>query len=274
MPDQIHSYVDEAGDPTLFGRKRGSDCIVETDGCSSYFIMGKLEVINPSLLTKELTQLHQQLLADPYFAGVESFKPERKRTALGFHANNDLPEVRYQVFQLLKNQARNVRFHAVIADKQIIARDEIKRRISAPKARYDQNSLYDGLIRELYSKFHGMADEYHVCIARRGKSDRTSALKQALDHAENDFENKFGFRRGNWNITVSTPEQTACLQAVDYFLWALQRFYERRESRFLDLMWPQMAELHDISHGRAGGTFFKGDDQPSLESVFPRKHEK
>lgn len=217
MSNAIHSYVDEAGDPTLFGRKRGSGCIVGSDGCSNYFIMGKLEVIDPSHLTDELAKLHQQLLADPYFAGVESFKPERKRTALGFHAKNDLPEVRYQVFQLLRGQGRNVRFHAVIADKQTIAREEIKRRKSDPKARFDQNSLYDGLIRELYSKFHGMADEYHVCIAKRGKSDRTSALKQAIEHAENDFESKFGFRRGSWHINVSTPEQTACLASCRLF---------------------------------------------------------
>ena len=40
MPDKIHSYVDEAGDPTLFGNKRGSGVIVGNAGCSKFFIMG------------------------------------------------------------------------------------------------------------------------------------------------------------------------------------------------------------------------------------------
>lgn len=274
MPVQIHSYVDEAGDPTIFGRKRGSGVIVGNDGCSKFFIMGKLEVLDQSSLETELEKLHNILMADPYFAGVESFKPERKKTALGFHAKDDLPEVRYQVFQLLREQAHNLRFHAVIADKQIIAQREIKKRKSNEKSRFDPNSLYDGLIRELYSKFHGMADEHHICIAKRGKSDRTEALHQAIEHAENDFEKKFGFRRGSWQIQVSTPEKTASLQAVDYFLWALQRFYERGESRFLDMMWPQIGEVHDLHHGGSLGIFFKGDEQPTLETVFPRKHEK
>lgn len=40
------------------------------------------------------------------------------------------------------------------------------------------------------------------------------------------------------------------------------------------MMWPQMGEIHDLDHGTAGGTFFKGDDRPTLETAFPCKHEK
>lgn len=274
MPDQIHSYVDEAGDPTLFGRKRGSGIIVGNDGCSKFFIMGKLEVADPESLSQKLTALRHELLADPYFAEVPSFDPNRPKTAHGFHANNDLPEVRYQVFKLLRGLGDDLRFHAVVADKMVLAATESKRREQDPKARYQENSVYDGLIRELYGKFHRIADEFHIWIARRGKSDRNKALRAAIEHAEKDFEAKFGFGRdADWHISVSDPNATACLQAVDYFLWAVQRFYERRESRFLDMMWPQIGEIHDLDHGNTGGTYFKGDDWPSLETAFPRKHE-
>lgn len=274
MSDQIHSYVDEAGDPTLFGRKRGSGPIVGTDGCSKFFIMGKLEVAHPVSLAQKLNALRQELLADPYFAGVESFKPERPKTAHGFHANNDLPEVRYQVFKLLRENGSDLRFHAVVADKTVIAKQQIKRRIQDPKARYQENSVYDGLIRELYGKFHRLADVYHVWIARRGKSDRNKALREAIENAERDFESKFGFgRNADWHINVSDPNTSICLQAVDYFLWAVQRFYERKEQRFLDMMWPQIGEIHDLHHGGPLGTFFKGVVAPTLETAFPRRYE-
>jgi hypothetical protein len=272
--DKIHSYVDEAGDPTLFVSKRGSGVIVGNDGCSKFFILGKLEVADPESLAEKLTALRHELLADPYFAGVESFKPERPKTAHGFHANNDLPEVRYQVFKLLREMGNDLRFHAVVADKTVIASREIKRREEDPQARYQENSVYDGLIRELYGKFHRLADEFQICIARRGKSDRNKALKEAIEHAERDFESKFGFgRNAEWHINVSDPNSTVCLQAVDYFLWALQRFYEKGEARFLDMMWPQIGEIHDLDHGKHGGTFFKGDARPTLETAFPRRHE-
>lgn len=99
-------------------------------------------------------------------------------------------------------------------------------------------------------------------------------MRQAIEQAENDFESKFGFRRGTWHIEVSNPEQTNCLQAVDYYLWAVQRFYEQKEDRFLKLMWPQIGEIHDLHIGkRKSGTFFKGDELPTLETAFPRKWE-
>jgi hypothetical protein len=74
-----------------------------------------------------------------------------------------------------------------------------------------------------------MADRYEVCVAKRGNSPRNETIKNALAQAEADFEKKFGFRRSQpdaWTITVQSSKDNPCLQAVDYFLWALQRFYE------------------------------------------------
>ena len=42
MGDRIDSFVDQAGHPTLFGRRRGSGVIVGKEGCSKFFIIGKL----------------------------------------------------------------------------------------------------------------------------------------------------------------------------------------------------------------------------------------
>lgn len=52
--------------------------------------MGKLEVADPESLSQKLTALRHEILADPYFARVGSFKPERPKTTHGFHAYNDL----------------------------------------------------------------------------------------------------------------------------------------------------------------------------------------
>lgn len=48
------------------------------------------------------------------------------------------------------------------------------------------------------------------------------------------------------------------LTSLDYYLWALQRFYERREERFLELIWPQVGEIHDLDRVEDGkrGVFF------------------
>jgi len=65
MSDHLHIFVDEAGDPTLFGKKRGSDTIVGNEGCSQYFIMGKLEVHDPVAFSTALHELHKLSGANP-----------------------------------------------------------------------------------------------------------------------------------------------------------------------------------------------------------------
>lgn len=278
-PQTQHLFIDEAGDPTLFTRK--GKPIAGTEGCSRYFIVGKLEVAEPDVLATALTDLRRELLADPYFSGVESFRPERRKTALLFHAKDDLPEVRYRVFSLLRGFGDALRFHAVVCDKQALLERETEKRQQNPGYRYQPDSIYDDLMRSLFGKLHRLADHYAVCVARRGAKDRNHAIRTAIEHAERDFEQRFGFRRGGqdvWKITISDPKSTACLQAVDYYLWALQRFYEERrhpatgavirEDRFLNLIWPQTGEIHDLDFGPPQGTFFTKQNPLTLDARF------
>ncbi len=52
------------------------------------------------------------MAAHPYFAGVPSFDPARGKTAVAFHAKDDVPEVRFVVLTIgptsnsLENQKR------------------------------------------------------------------------------------------------------------------------------------------------------------------------
>ena len=85
------------------------------EGCSNYFILGKLEIDEPEALQRQLDDLRAELLADPYFKDVPSMQPHQKKTALNFHAKDDLPEVRYRVLKLLAQQP--VSFYAVVRDK-------------------------------------------------------------------------------------------------------------------------------------------------------------
>ena len=287
-PDVCHLYVDEAGTPDIFDAKGRSK--VGTPGCSRYFALGMLEVDQPEKLATALTELREQLIRDPYFATAESFKPERKKTALLLHAKDDLPEVRVKVFDLLRAFRVAIRFRAVICDKETVRTREEAKRAASPGYRYDSDHLYDELARGLFARFSRMADRFHLHVAKRGAKDRNAALLAALEHAEGDFEASFGFSRGGkdaWDATVTNPKTTVCLQGADYFLWALQRFYEPRvhpdtgevthEDRYLAAVWPQMSQIHDLSFGPAQGTFFTAGNPLTLETRFgskPRKKKK
>jgi len=134
-----HYYVDEAGDPVLFGRRR--TVVLGREGCSRYFTLGVLDVADPSRLASQLAGLRKRLLCDPYFADVPSMQPQAGKTALAFHAKDDLPEVRREVFRLLLRS--EVRFFACVRDKRRVLEYVREREAHDAQYRYTPNELYE-----------------------------------------------------------------------------------------------------------------------------------
>jgi hypothetical protein len=263
-----HYFVDEAGDPTLFDRR--GRLIVGTEGCSQFFILGKLAASDPESLAGALTGLRKGLLADPYFQGVPSMLPEQRKTAIAFHAKDDLPEVRREVFKLLVEH--DVQFFAVVRDKQLIAQRVRQRNREQPKYRYHPNQLYDRCVSQLFKERLHKHAGYSIAFARRGNSDRTEALSKALEAARSAFRNRWGII-GNAPIEIipARPDAVICLQAADYFLWALQRFYEKSEDRFLNLIWAKVKLVLDCDDTRtkAYGVYY--NQANSANACCPRK---
>jgi hypothetical protein len=237
-------FVDEAGDPMLFNRKK--QMIVGNAGCSSFFILGKADIENHTTVAAELESLRQRLLADPYFKGVPSMQPEQKKTAAAFHAKDDVPEVRREVFKWLAEQA--IRFYAVVRDKKVIAEKVTEHNRKNPAYRYHPNQLYDRCVSQLFRERLHKDDGYKIYFAKRGSSDRTEALRNALEAARTSFYRKWGITgTAPIEIVPAKSSDVTCLQVVDYCLWALQRFFERGEDRFLNLLASKVGLIHDVA---------------------------
>ena len=248
-------FVDEAGDGNLFGRR--GKVIVGTEGCSRYFILGVRDVAAPQSLSDALEQLRAGLLADPYFAGVPSLQPEARKTALAFHAKDDLPEVRREVFRLLA--AWPLRFFACVKDKKMLVEYVRQRNQVDCEERYNPNGLYDFMVWRLFETLLHKDAEYLVYFARRGKSDRTAALRLALESSRRRFCRKHGIPVNSVvQVRPCQANEHPCLQAADYFLWALQRLYERGEERYVRLWWPSFRLVMDLDDQseRAYGTYY------------------
>jgi len=244
----VRSYfVDEAGDATLFDSK--GRVIIGTEGCSRFFILGLADIPNMGSLGQDLESLRTRLLADPYFQGAPSLQPEAGKTAVAFHAKDDLPEVRREVLHLLLRH--EIGFFAVVRDKAKVLEYVRHRNERDPGYRYHPNELYDHLVRRLFKERLHKADQYRVFFARRGKRDRTEALSEALEAARHRFAEEKGVASvAPIEVIPTTPRSCPGLQAVDYFLWALQRLYERREDRFVALLWPAVRLVHDVDDTR------------------------
>ena len=243
-------FVDEAGDPTLFG-SRGK-VLVGTEGCSRFFMLGLADVEDPPKLTSDLAALRARLVADPYFKDVPSMQPQERKTAIVFHAKNDLPEVRREVFRLIQHQS--IRFSAIVRNKIDILTYVRRRNITDSEYRYNPNELYDFMVRRLFKERLHKQGAYRVCFARRGSAERTDALTQALKVARQRFADGHGIASNAViEVVPASPVQYAPLQVVDYFLWALQRTFEKHEDRFLRLIWRQCSLVIDADDSREKG---------------------
>lgn len=241
-------FVDEAGDGTLFGGK--GRVIIGSEGCSRFFILGFVDIPDLAGLGRELAELRATLLADPYFVAVPSMQTDQRKTALAFHAKDDVAEVRREVFSLLRRHT-SIRFFAVVKDKRAVLDYISSRNEREPGYRYEPNELYDHLVRRLFKNMLHKEDAYNIYFAKRGKSDRTAALQAALEAARQRFRERWGkASRAAIQVTATTPPAEPGLQVADYFLWALQRLYERAEDRYLAYLWPQCHLVQDVDDTR------------------------
>lgn len=270
-PSIRHYFVDEGGDGILFSRK--GEVRVGTEGCSRFFILGLLDVSDPLILKERFDELRTRLMSDPYFRSVPSMQPDERKTVVAFHAKDDLPEVRRDVFRILRD-TEGLRFFAVVADKLSVLEYVRQRNKREPDYRYHPNELYDSLVRHLFKEKLYQGNEYEIVFSKRGKSDRTDALRQALETAQSQFFVQPHITSDvSLNITVKTPKEHAGLQAVDYFIWALQRLYERGEDRYLAYLWRGFGFVHDIDDTRKTphGVYYTQNNPLTAETLKGKK---
>lgn len=139
--------------------------------------------------------------------------------------------------------------------------------------RYNENDVYDALASRLFRDRLHKADHNEVVFARRGNKDRTHALHAALDKARANFFRKWGIRgNGSIDVQAASPHRHGGLQAVDYFLWALQRLYERGEDRYLSVVWPKVRLVMDVDDDRvkAYGEWYSQTKKLTLDSLRER----
>lgn len=245
-----HYYVDESGDGLLFGAR--GNLLVGEPNHPGNFILGLLEVADIQALERDMNDLRGRLMADPYFFNVPSMKPGNSKTALAFHAKNDLPEIRMEVFHLLVRH--EFRFTAVVKSLHAVLAYVRQRNQANPAYRYHPDELYDHAARLLFRGRLHKDREYAVVFARRGQSNRTRALAENIERVRDAFCMKLGIPADSRIVVRSAfSHEHAGLQAADYFLWAIQRLYERGEERYLNFIWPKIALVHDVDDTREKG---------------------
>lgn len=249
MSDSVqiaHYFVDEAGDLSFFDKK--GRVIVGQPGASRYFMLGVAHITEPDKVAVELEALRSSLMQEPRYQNIPSMQVEAKKTAIAFHAKDDHSEIREKVFELI--QSFDVKVFVALRCKSLMA-DAAKAKFQNLGRKIEQNAIYDDLITRLFKYKLHKADRSQITIARRGKESREEALEKAISKARENFNNTWKVNSDRPILIRSAyPSEIAGLQVIDYYLWAIQRLYERKEDKFFQLLAPKYRLIMDIDDRR------------------------
>lgn len=196
-------------------------------------------------------------------------QPKAGKTALAFHAKDDVSEVRREVFRLLPSL--NPKIIVAIRRKTRLA--EFARelhRVSGRKLTPDL--VYDELVEKVCQNQLHKAEENRIVFARRGKSDRNAALTSAIRSAKEKFNRRWGTEHDKPVIVSSGfPSEHAGLQITDYLMWGVQRMLERGEDRYVNALAPHYRLVMDLDDQRnkAYGEWYSDSNPLTLEKLKP-----
>ncbi len=224
-------FVDEAGDPTFYD-KNGT-YIVGQEGCSQILLVGFIRTSNPALLRKEVLQLKNEIISDPFYKNI----PSLQKTTIAFHAKDDIPEVREKFYKKIVTLDFKAEF--IVARKQ--------ERTFQNKYQRKEHLFYNDLIVKLFENKLHLAKKNIIYFATRGNKLRQKPLEEAIQEAVSLFETKWKVKvDGENKIYAQTPSAEPCLQIADYMNWAVQRAFVKKEDRYYQFVESKVSFLCDI----------------------------
>lgn len=210
---RVHLFADEAGNLD-FSRKRDA---------SRYYILTTV-MVEDFAVGDGLLELRRELA----WEGIEQGSTD-------FHAAEERQEVRDRVFaQLAPYQFR--------VDTTILEKAKTLPRLAANEQRFYQTAWF--LHFKYLAKVLRREDELLVLAASVGTKNRQKAFAAAIEDVVDQFAPSTDARTVAWKA-ASEP----CLWVADYCSWAIQRKWERGDTRSYQLIAPKLRSEFDAFQG-------------------------
>jgi len=235
-----HRFLDEMGDATFFGK--GGEVVVGTPGVSRSFGMGITRIDRPMTeVREEIRKLHQQVTDDPLLNAIPSVDKRVRKGGFFFHACKDSPEVRSVFLHYLRELPCSC--------EVVVARKIPSLFIRKHNGR--DNEFFADVLSHLIKNRLKRRHRLVLNVAARGSSTRAKNLEAALRKAVDRAGRKWGNDqlRAEAVFNVQTPLTEPLLCVSDYLNWAVQRVFERGETRFYDYLKDKIrlvVDLYDI----------------------------
>jgi hypothetical protein len=259
-----HRFLDEAGDTTFFGK--GKIPILGRPGVSLCFAMGMVRFGGDlKSIRGQVTALQAEVVADKYLNVIPSIARKIAGKGFFFHATDDPPEVRE-------------RFLKFIAGLECSCEVMVARKIPslfATKHHGRDAEFYADVLSHLLKNRLRLKGKLVLNIAERGNSTRSVNFDRALAKAVEHHREKFAPAAVSSEVVfnVQNPYTEPLLNAADYLSWAVQRVFERGDTRYYDFLGDKInlvVDLYDDA-ARAGNKnhYLRGHRLTSANKIGP-----
>lgn len=209
-------FSDEAGDFTF----------TRNQNASKYFIACAV-VLDDCDCGLELLRLRRDLIWNEHPVGDY------------FHACEDRQIVRDHVFDFIRQV--NVKVYA-----QVLEKSKAQPQIRPTKERFYQHAWFY-LFKNCMRRIVTPEDELMITTASVGTKKGQAAFTEAVNDV---LTQTVRLPRERWKTSFCPAMADPCLQIADYYTWAIQRKWERGDTRSYDLIKDKVAYEYDLwSHG-------------------------
>jgi hypothetical protein len=232
-----HRFIDEVGDTTFIGK--GKNSILGTEGVSLTFGMGILRIDRPlAEVRAEIIELHRQVESDPLLNTIPSVIKRQANGGFFFHASKDTPEVRSVFLHYLRS---------LPCEAEVVMARKIPS-LFANKHHGKDDEFYADVLSHLVKQRLKNRQRFVLNIAERGSSTRSKVLNEALAKAAGRAGRKWGASelQGEVVFNVQSPSREPLLTVADYLCWAVQRVFEKGETRFYDYLREKIRLVIDL----------------------------
>mgnify|MGYP000162023628 CR=1 FL=1 len=208
----------------LFADEAGNFDFRRTTDASRYFILTSVAMAECSIAAEVL-----ELQRDLHWEGYEFKKGQ-------FHAANDKQVVRDAMFDLIRG-------HTIRVDSTIIEKSKTQPHLRADPHRFYKQLWYLHL-KFVAPKIVNSADELFVVAASITTNMKQDATHDALKDVVSQVSAVGKYKTAFWPA-MAEP----CLQVADYCSWAIQRKWEKGDSRSHLLIGDKIESEFDVFAG-------------------------
>jgi hypothetical protein len=233
----VHRFIDEVGDTTFYGK--GKEVILGSEGVSQVFGMTIVKFARPlAEIRADIVALQKQVEADALLNSIPSVVKRIAKGGFFFHACKDSDDVRSVFLHFLRE---------LPCEAEIVIARKIPS-LFVHKHHGKDDEFYADVLSHLIKGRLKQPRRMVLNIAERGSSTRAKVLDEALAKAAGRAGRRWHSAdlKGEVVFNVQTPSREPLLAVPDYLGWAVQRVFEKGQTRYYDYLQGKIRVVIDL----------------------------